>query len=416
MEELALTFEEFDRRMCQEANGAVQSFVAMGYLLRKAKEENTLHNSRFANIYEYAKARLNIDRSQVSRLIRINERYSEGGYSEHLQERYQAYGQSKLSEMLALPDAVAEVIPADATREEIRRIGAEIAEEEQISDIEVALEEKKEESLILQAFHAYFHQNHEEYITVHESLKTGDLAAVMDVVAPSGIAMKMVRVSGVGKLMISIRGRNIPVDLVNTRTGEKLTMPWDEVVQEFTPLFSLDLPPMTSWEQVYQQEFPEVAPAQPKKTLEVVKSEAPARPSPKKAPEKPSGKHRKEQKGEAVPQPAKSSKAGQELMEKTVITGKTAAFIPVPQEAGTEEAGPTEVQPISLKESYIREVDRISERYDACRKARSWDMCIRHLRRLEEVIMQIRNYCEPDSAQMSIEDLPGVMPKGGADE
>ena len=179
---------------------------------------------------------------------------------------------------------------------------------------------------------------------------------------------------------------------------------------------ALDLPPMTSWEQVYQQEFPEVAPAQPKKTLEVVKSEAPARPSPKKAPEKPSGKHRKEQKGEAVPQPAKSSKAGQELMEKTVITGKTAAFIPVPQEAGTEEAGPTEVQPISLKESYIREVDRISERYDACRKARSWDMCIRHLRRLEEVIMQIRNYCEPDSAQMSIEDLPGVMPKGGADE
>ncbi|RAZ94931.1 hypothetical protein DK853_32625, partial [Klebsiella oxytoca] len=89
-----------------------------------------------ASVNEFAEAEYSLDKSQVSRFIRINDEFSENGYSDRLQERYQRFGYAKLALMLMLPAAVNEELTADYTKKEIQTIKEEIDEENQRTDIE----------------------------------------------------------------------------------------------------------------------------------------------------------------------------------------------------------------------------------------------------------------------------------------
>ena len=81
-----------------------------------------------------------------SGLCRSNDTYSIDGNSPEIQEKYRGYGSSKLSEMLALPEEVREVVPRDATVREIREVKEVIRETEdryspQMSLCDIAPEE-----------------------------------------------------------------------------------------------------------------------------------------------------------------------------------------------------------------------------------------------------------------------------------
>ena len=134
------TYSDFKAAMDQEVRNVTQGFVRMGYLLKVARDTDILAESGYKTVAEFAAAEYGMNETYVSRFIGINDRYSEDGYSDHLQEKYQGYGMSLLAEMLTLPESIADAIPQGVTRQEIREIKREYEAEQKITPMEVMLE------------------------------------------------------------------------------------------------------------------------------------------------------------------------------------------------------------------------------------------------------------------------------------
>ena len=101
-------YEEYKKAMNTVLNRTVEDFVMTGYLLKQGRDTDILKNSGYNNVNEFAWAEYKLEATQVSRYIRINDRFSEGGYSPRLQENYKGFGYAKLALMLTLPESVAE--------------------------------------------------------------------------------------------------------------------------------------------------------------------------------------------------------------------------------------------------------------------------------------------------------------------
>ena len=139
------SYEEYKQAVNTVLNRTVEDFVLTGYLLKQGRDTDILKNSGYSNVNEFAWAEYKLEATQVSRYIRINDRFSEGGYSPKLQEQYQGFGYAKLALMLTLPDSVAEELTPAYSKSEIQQVKEEIESEEKITDIEVILEGEKEE-------------------------------------------------------------------------------------------------------------------------------------------------------------------------------------------------------------------------------------------------------------------------------
>lgn len=228
------TYSELKQAFDGEIHRQSEGFVRMGYLLRHAEDTNILSGSSYKTIAEFAKAEYNLTEDTVSRLIAINKRYSEGGYSDRLQEKYQGYKSTLLAEMLTISDSVIDALPPGVTREEIREIKKEIREENQTSDLEVWMEgedsrQQAIESNLAKVLHQYYRDNTREYPDLFKEFKHGGATdTALQLLAPSGIGTKMVRIQGIGKFMLSIKGQDQNLDLVNLRTNEKESYTWQE--------------------------------------------------------------------------------------------------------------------------------------------------------------------------------------------
>lgn len=266
MEELQriATYGDFKRELDKTFTGISEGFVRAGYLLKQARDTDILKESGYKSVTEFAAAEYNLTETYVSRFIAINDRYSEGGYSDRLQERYQGYGMTKLAEMLTLPEQLADAIPPELSREEIRDVKREIAEEKKITDLEVMLEGQQDTELFLpaRAMKQYFYDNPEKYPEMMQALKRDELAeqeeAALDILAPSGSAVLMVRLRGVGKLMISIQGMDRDVEIQNVRTLERETVTWSALLDEIFRIYGREAlaNPEKVWEEVYGESFP----------------------------------------------------------------------------------------------------------------------------------------------------------------
>ena len=257
MEELIkLQYKELKSRLDTEMNTAAQSFIRIGYLLRIARDTDALAGSGYTDVADFARAEYGLDRSQVSRFIRINERFGNGAA---LQERYEGFGSSKLSEMLMLPAQVAEDLPWEASKAEIRELAADLAEDEKkTSDLEIAMEEHSDESVWLQAFREYFHLRPAEYVMLAERMEGGyPTIAFMDIVAPKGIELKTIRLQGIGKVNVAFHG-NRPVSLLKVRTGEREEKEVGLLVGELQDLFARvkKLSARGAWAMLYNEPFP----------------------------------------------------------------------------------------------------------------------------------------------------------------
>lgn len=123
-----MQWKEDIRRKLQETAG---NFVYIGYRLRQIRDSGMLRDQEDCeNIFDFAKKEYGLDRSTVSRFMAINEKYSEGGYSIELQEKYRGFGQSQLAEMLTLPDSEIELITENMTVKEIRELKSFSKQEE----------------------------------------------------------------------------------------------------------------------------------------------------------------------------------------------------------------------------------------------------------------------------------------------
>lgn len=266
------TYKDFKCKLDTELHSVATGFIKIGYLLKVARDTNVLSQSGYATVADFAKEEYGLTKDVVSRYIAINDRYSKNGYSEELEERYKLYGIAKLAEMLTLPDSIIEEINPKLTRVEIQNIKKEIKAEEQVSDIEVMLEDKPQQysTTIEKVIHELGYSNKEVFKGLYNLVKREhNEEDVMDVIAPSGIANHIIRVPGVGRIMLSINGRDNPLTLVNIRTQEKELCDWSiaitaieivfmaAVVQEYQEVWQL------LYGEEYIEEKEEVAPVQP---------------------------------------------------------------------------------------------------------------------------------------------------------
>ena len=248
------TYKEFKAELDKEMLVAANSFCRIGYLLRIARDTTILHESGYANINDFAKSEYNLSKDMVSRYIRINEKYSEGGYGEQIAAAYKDYGVAKLAEMITLPDVIADNIPPKMTKGQIQNIRREVRDEEKITDIEVALETPEKpaeefENIFEQWMYEYFKQDNETFKTAAELLKkySGNpmysekefAEKFSDVLSPTGVDMLSARIKGTGKLILSINGIDEPPVLINVRTGEAQATTWQQLTDAFKFVYEM---------------------------------------------------------------------------------------------------------------------------------------------------------------------------------
>ena len=308
-----------------------EGFMEMGYILKVARDTDILAGSGYGNHEEFAEKRYGLDKGTVSRYIRIVERFSVGGNSHTLQEGYKNIGFAKLSLMLHMPDAIAEEITESYSKQEVQAIKEEIDAERAVSDIEVAIEDaeipeaEKTGSLLDKAVRQLGREQPELYRKMHDVCwNTGGslMSAVMEILAPQGDAIFMVRIPGTGRLMISVSGDTASV--TNVRSGEKEKYAAADVRNAVMGIIHGG-GAEASWQQEYgepmepagaekpvreEAEKTEVAPVQPKekrKESKVVKA------APPKAPAKKAGRVSG---GELHPEPEEEPLPGQmEVMD-----------------------------------------------------------------------------------------------------
>lgn len=282
------SYKEFNAELKAELSKTANGFVRIGYLLKVARDTNILYESGYPNVVTYAAAEFDLDKSQVSRFIAINDKFSEGGYSDRIQEQYEAFGYAKLSLMLNLPDEVNALLTADLSKADVKAIKDEIDEEQKTSDIEMIIEqqehpEQQEENMLAKAVKSRLQADPEMYADLHRVISRPHSARdVAEIFCPGESKVDMVRIPGMGRLMVSYKGPDKNIDVVAVRTGEKETYTWADMENLLLSIMPGD-DVAAAWQQAYGEPYPEkVAPVQPEKKPEKPKSKVT-----KAAPKKP---------------------------------------------------------------------------------------------------------------------------------
>lgn len=286
-------YEEYKKAMNTVLNRTVEEFVMTGYLLKQGRDTDILKNSGYNNVNEFAWAEYKLEGTQVSRYIRINDRFSEGGYSPRLQENYKGFGYAKLALMLTLPESVAEELTPAYSKSEIQAVKEEIESEEKITDIEVILEGEKEEQKELDNLEKAIHQicmdEPELYLKLHEAVRTSiGTGRIKEVLAPDGDKLYSVRPQGCGRIMLYLNDEKDEVILQVVRQGLKEKYAWENILS-YLVLITEEEDAKQNWEELYGQKYPEkeqIAPVQPKKEKrkesKVVKAKLPKPKKPEK--------------------------------------------------------------------------------------------------------------------------------------
>ncbi len=299
MEELKAigTYQEFKKALDAELYNQAEGFVRTGYLLKVARDTDILRESGYATVAEFAHAEYGLTKDVVSRYIAINDRYSEGGYSEKLQAQYQGYGVAKLQDMLTLPDAIIEVMSPEMTRKEIQEVKREYKEEEtnpMASLMEAQKTEQADMTVLQKAMHQYLYDNRAEFTKGFdaamraETEKEEAVNGILDALAPSGVGIKTVRIQGIGRVMISFRGKDAEIEVLNVRTQERKSYSWQQFIEELRMVFALEAgeSAIEAWARIYKEAYEEknaeVVPVQQKSSAAPVKKESKTVKAPKK--------------------------------------------------------------------------------------------------------------------------------------
>ena len=263
---------ELKQELGNELNRAAISFVRIGYLLKLARDTDILKDSSYSNVNEFASAEFGLDKTQVSRFIRINDRFAIGGYSETLKVEYTNYGSAKLSLMLTLPDEINEELSPQYSKSDIETIKAEYEAEQKISELEVMMEEPSDgPDEFLQAVVKELNDEHDDVSayfaeTIRMARRLGvepNEADVKEAYMPDGDKTYSIRISGQGRFMINMKDSGMSI--VNMRAPEeKSSLSWEE----FKILILDDMATRSFPEPEKPKEKPKpkkVEPAKPKK-------------------------------------------------------------------------------------------------------------------------------------------------------
>lgn len=225
------TYEEFKTELDTELSKSAEGFVRIGYLLKLARDTDVLAG-RYSSVTEFAQAEYGIDKTTVSRWMRINDKFSEGGYSDQLLEQYRGFGYAKLSLMLQIPDAINETLTPAYSKADIQQIKEDVDTEKQVSDIEVMIDEMEHP------------QTDDRLLAFVKAIDMPDKwddenYTAIELLAPQGDGYVSARVPGIGKLGMTIMDGKDEVTLTNIRTGEFWRYPSAEVNSTFLEVVKL---------------------------------------------------------------------------------------------------------------------------------------------------------------------------------
>ena len=99
---------------------AVRSVIATGFYLKHIRDNELYLEAGYKNVNEYAMDRFGLSASATSRYITRNTRFSRGGNSPLIDDRFKDFSKSQLQEMLGMSDEQLEQITPDMTVREIR--------------------------------------------------------------------------------------------------------------------------------------------------------------------------------------------------------------------------------------------------------------------------------------------------------
>lgn len=360
LKEYGKTYQEYKAELDAELNRTAEGFVRIGYLLKVARDTDILKESGYDNVVDFAQAEYSIDKTQVSRFIRINDKFAENGYGDRLEERFRGYGYAKLTLMLALPDEINEGLTPEYSKAEIQAIKDEVDEEQKVTDIELLIEGEEShtaavESILEKVVRQLGKDVPKEYGIPLVYKKVWEAARQKDwnekkleeVLAPSGVNTYSVRIPGLGRraLMLKDSDSGNEVRIVDERTGEANIYSWAELYEAFEKIVYADRfragedehTLEKDWQDLYNQEWPlkaEVAPVQPDETPK------------EKKPEK-----RKESRVTKAIEPKKKPKEPDKKPEQMTIPG--AAPNPAPEEPETQ-----------VNDSSSREIDADNQNTD----------------------------------------------------
>ena len=101
---------------------AVRSVIATGFYLKHIRDNELYLEAGYKNINEYAMDRFGLSASATSRYITRNTRFSRGGNSPLIDDRFKDFSKSQLQEMLGMSDEQLEQVTPDMTVREIRNM------------------------------------------------------------------------------------------------------------------------------------------------------------------------------------------------------------------------------------------------------------------------------------------------------
>lgn len=284
--EYTKTYQEYKRELDAVLTRTAEDFVQIGYLLKVARDTDILAESGYATVTDFAKAEYGIDKTQVSRFISINDRFSEGGYSDHLLPNYKGFGYAKLTLMLQIPDEINEALPPTLSKAEIQDIKDEVDAESRVTDIEVEIERaeaaavtdkpmlppegsslkrnlwqmgKEQEELFRKLWMACF---------METASGNRNNAEIMDVLIPQGDAVYTVRIPGERRTQIIINSDGATI--VNLKTLERSKYTEDQICDAVRSLIDGGSSPEEQYKKLYGEELTpeesEIAPVQPDET------------------------------------------------------------------------------------------------------------------------------------------------------
>ena len=274
------TYQEYKQELDAVLTRTAEDFVQIGYLLKVARDTNVLEESGYATVTDFAKAEYGIDKTQVSRFISINDRFSEDGYSDHLLTSYKGCGYAKLTLMLQIPDEINEALPPTLSKAEIPDIKDEVDAESKVTDIEVEIERAEaaavtdksmlppEGSPLKRNLWQLGKEQEEIFRKLWEICNKSNYpryTAIMDALIPQGDAVYTVRIPGERRTQIIVNSDGAVV--INMKTLERSKYIPQDICYEVEELLNGGSSPEERYKELYGEDLtpeePEVAPVQP---------------------------------------------------------------------------------------------------------------------------------------------------------
>lgn len=288
-------YTQYKQELRTELEKTSEGFVRIGYLLKVARDTDILVGSGYKDYLDFANGEFGLDKSMVSRFIRINDRFSEEGNSDRLLEQYKGFGYAKLAIMLRIPEVITEELTPEYTKSEIQAIKNEIDEERSKTEVE-HLEENFEQimnpptdSLLVRVLKAIGEDNAALFCKIwnffSENVEWGGLK---DIFKPIDQQTYVTRVAGEGKIILIVKDEGAALTIA--RSEQKTNHSWNEINSAWAEIMPVSngedghvfVKAKDAYEFVYgkpiAEEKPEVAPVQPKRV------EVPKKPETVKAP------------------------------------------------------------------------------------------------------------------------------------